>query len=187
MTLLIVGLVLWTVAHWLKRLTPDLRVRLDSLLGPGPARGIVALAIGVALLCIIVGFRSTPFVPFYDPPAWTIHLNNLLMLIAVGLVGASHSKGRVRSALRHPMLMGVLVWAIAHLLVNGDTASIVLFGWMGVWAVLSMVIINNREPAWIAPAPGPASADLRLVAITLVTFAVIAAIHTWLGYWPFPQ
>jgi hypothetical protein len=85
------------------------------------------------------------------------------------------------------MLTGVTVWAIAHLLVNGDAASLVLFGWLGLWAVGSMAVINAREPAWARPAPGPASGDLRLLLITAVIYAVIAAIHTWLGYWPFPQ
>ena len=57
------------------------------------------------------------------------------MLVAVALIGAGHSKGRARGWLRHPMLTGVVVWAVAHLLVNGDVASLVLFGWLGLWAV----------------------------------------------------
>ena len=63
----------------------------------------------------------------------------------------------------------------------------ILFGWMAVWALGSMALINSSEPAWVRPAPGPWSGDLRLVLIAAVIFAVIATIHTWLGYWPFPQ
>ena len=147
----------------------------------------MALAIGLGLLLMVIGYRRAPFEPLYDPPSWGIHLNNLAMLVAVGLVGAGHSKGRARSWLRHPMLTGVVVWAIAHLLVNGDIASLLLFGWLGLWALASMALINAREPAWVRPAPGPASGDVRLVVITLVVFAVITTVHTWLGYWPFPQ
>jgi uncharacterized membrane protein len=81
----------------------------------------------------------------------------------------------------------VLVWAIAHLLVNGDNASLVLFGWLGLWSIAEMVAINAREPAWTRPAPGTTAGDVRWVIVTLVVFAVIATIHTLLGYWPFPR
>jgi uncharacterized membrane protein len=116
-----------------------------------------------------------------------VHLNNLLMLAAVALMGMGRSRGRARAWLRHPMLTGVTVWAVAHLLVNGDRASLVLFGGLGLWAVAAMALINAREPHWTRPEPGPASGDLRLAVITVVAFAAIAGIHTWLGYWPFPQ
>ena len=62
-----------------------------------------------------------------------------------------------------------------------------LFGWLGLWAVAEMLLINAREPAWVRPAPGTTAGDVRWVVITLVVFAVIATVHTWLGYWPFPQ
>jgi uncharacterized membrane protein len=187
MSLLVLGLIVWTAAHMFKRAAPDARDGLASALGEGPSRGIMALAIVVGLVLIIVGYRRAPFEPVYDPPSWGIHLNNLLMLGAVALMGAGRSKGRARSWLRHPMLTGVIVWAIAHLLVNGDVASLVMFGWLGAWAIASMVLVNAREPAWVRPAPGPVSGDIRLAVIAIVLFAVIATIHTWLGYWPFPQ
>jgi uncharacterized membrane protein len=156
-------------------------------LGKGPSRGVIAGVIALGLILMVIGYRAAPFTAVYDPPAWTIHLNNLLMLAAVALFGMGRSKGRARSWLRHPMLTGVIVWAVAHLLVNGDLASLVLFGGLGIWAVASMVMINAATGPWQRPAPGPASGDIRLAVITLAVFAVIAAIHTWLGYWPFPQ
>jgi uncharacterized membrane protein len=186
-TLLVLGLVLWTAAHMLKRVAPGLRASLTEALGPGPSRGVMAVGILVGLLLMIVGFRRAPFVPVYDPPAWGIHLNNLLMLASVALFGAGQSKGRARALLRHPMLTGVVVWAVAHLLVNGDSASLLLFGWLAIWALASMATINLREPAWTRPAPGPISGDVRLAIITLVVYAAIAAVHWWLGYYPFPR
>jgi uncharacterized membrane protein len=147
----------------------------------------MALAILVGLLLIIYGYRHADCVAVYDPPAWGIHLNNLLMLAAVALFGAGQSKGRARALLRHPMLTGVIVWAVAHLLVNGDSASLLLFGWLAVWALASMAAINRREPVWTRPAPGPVSGDVRLAVITLVLYAAIAGVHWWLGYYPFPR
>jgi uncharacterized membrane protein len=187
MTVLILGLLVWTAAHMFKRATPDARASLGQAMGAGPTKGIMAALIGVGLILIIWGYRRAPFVPVYDPPSWGIHLNNLLMLAAVFLLGAGRSRGHARSWLRHPMLAGVNVWAVAHLLVNGDQASLVMFGWLGAWAVASMLLINAREPVWQRPAPGPIAGDIRLALITVVVFGVIAAIHAWLGYWPFPS
>lgn len=139
----------------------------------------------LALLLMIFGYRTAETSPIYTPPEWTTHLNNLLMLLAVGLLGMGHSKGRARSWFRHPMLMSVAVWAAAHLLVNGDLASVLLFGLMLIWALFEMALINRRAPAWQPKAPGPASGDVRLLIITLGAYAIIAALHTWLGPWPF--
>ncbi|HRO10777.1 MAG TPA: NnrU family protein, partial [Amaricoccus sp.] len=96
-------------------------------------------------------------------------------------------KGVARTWMRHPMLTAVLIWAVAHLLVNGDRASLVLFGWLGLWAIAEMLLIGAREPAWVRPGPGTTAGTVRWVVISVVLFAVITAIHGWLGYWPFPQ
>jgi uncharacterized membrane protein len=118
--ILLLGLALWTLAHLFKRLAPEPRAAMGVRLGAGPSKGIVALAIGAGVVLMIVGYRAAPSTLLWTPPPWTIHVNNLLMLAAVALFGMGNSKGHARSWLRHPMLTGVLVWAIAHLLVNGD-------------------------------------------------------------------
>lgn len=182
MLLLILGLIIWSAVHFFKRIAPDRRAAMGE-----KGKGLVAAGIGIGLVLMIVGYRMSPEIGLYYPPAWTIHINNLLMLIAVALMGAGASKGRARSLLRHPMLTGVMVWALAHLLVNGDLASLILFGGMGIWAHAEMRLINRAEPVWERPAPGPVSGDIRLFVIALVLFAVISGIHIWLGYWPFPR
>lgn len=186
MTLLIVGLIVWTLAHLAKRGAPGARAALDRSLGAGPARGVMAFLIVLGLVLIIIGFRRAPFVPVYDPPSWAIHVNNLLMVVAVLLVGLGHSKSRARGWLRHPMLTAVAIWAVAHLLVNGDAASLIMFGWLGLWAVADIALINARDPVWVRPAGGTVAGDIRFVVIAVVAFAVIVTVHTLLGYPPFP-
>ena len=137
------------------------------------------------LVLMVVGYRGAEFVNLWFPPAWTVHLNNLLMLAAVFVYGMSATKGRLRGRLRHPQLIAVKIWAVAHLLVNGDLASVVLFGGLLAWAVLEVIVINRTED-WVRPEPGPAKKDIVLVAITLVMFGAITWIHNWLGVWPFP-
>lgn len=181
MTLLLLGIGLWWAGHFFKRLLPGVRARMGER-----GKGVAALLIVAGLVTMVLGFRGAALETVFVPPAWGRHANNLLMLVAVILLGMGSSKGKLRAWLRHPMLTGVLVWSVAHLLVNGDLASVVLFGSMGVWAVVEMVVINAKDGPWKRPEPGPIGADVRLIVISLVAFGVIAAIHTWLGYYPFP-
>ena len=180
MILLTLGVILWAVAHYFKRLAPDARAAMGNR-----GKGLVAVALVISLLMMIFGYRGAEFIHVWSPPSWTVHLNNLMMLIAVLLYGMSATTGRLRGKMRHPQLTAVKVWAVAHLLVNGDLASIILFGGMLVWAVGSVILINRSE-VWVRPAPGEAKKDILLVVITLVTFGLMTAIHAWLGVWPFP-
>ena len=181
MWLLILGLILWTAAHWFKRLAPAARANLGD-----PGKGLVAVGVVAGVVAMIFGYRWADFIPVWSPPAWTVHLNNLLMLGAFFVYGISATTGRLRGAMRHPMLTAVIIWAIAHLLVNGDLASVILFGGLGLWALASIGLINRAEPDWQRPAPGEARKDILLAVITIVSFAVVAGIHAWLGVWPFP-
>ena len=187
MILLVLGVLIWIAVHLFKRLAPERRARMDAALGVGPARGVMAGLLLLATLLMVAGFRGAPFVAVYDPPAWGVHLNNLMMLAAIGLLGAGHSKGVARTWMRHPMLTAVVIWALAHLLVNGDLASLVLFGGMGLWAMAEMALISARAPAWVPPGPGSTAGTVRWIGISLLVFAGITAVHAWLGYWPFPQ
>ena len=182
---LILGLLIWIGAHLLQRVAPGARAALTDRLGAG-SKGVIAVILVVGIVLMVIGYRSAEFIPVYLPPAWGVHLNNLLMLIAVALMGLGHSKSRLKGALRHPMLIGVTVWAVAHLLVNGDLASLVLFGAMGLWALLEIRVINRAAPNWTRPEGGTVAGDLRLGVITLVVFAVIVLIHGFIGPSPFP-
>lgn len=179
MTLLILGLILWAGAHYFKRLMPEKRAAMGDR-----GKGIVAVTLLVSLVLMIVGYRSAAFIDVWYPPAFLTHVNNLLMLVAFFVFGMSATTGRLRGKMRHPQLTAVKIWATAHLLVNGDLASIILFGGMLAWAVGSVILIN-RAQEWDRPEPGSAKKDVLLVVITLVTFSITAGIHMLLGVSPF--
>ncbi|MHA7875910.1 NnrU family protein [Roseivivax sp.] len=181
MVLLVLGILLWSAAHLFKRAAP---AAFEGLGGAG--KGLVAAGVFAGLALIVLGYRGAAFIPVWTPPAFMVHINNLLMLGAVFLFGMSATKGRLRGKMRHPQLTAVKVWAVAHLLVNGDLASILLFGSMLAWAVAEVVVIN-RSTTWDRPEPGPAKKDVTLVIVTLVVFTVITGVHAWLGVWPFPS
>lgn len=182
--LLILGIALWYAAHLFKRGAPTRRAAMTEKMGEA-ARGPIAFLILVSVVLMVFGFRNSDFVPVYDPPGWGRHANNLLMVFSVILFGLGSSKSRARAWLRHPMLTGFLVWTIAHLLANGDRDSVLMFGLLGLWAVLEMVIINRAEPSWDRYKGGSVAGDIRLLVISAVVFAVIAGVHIWIGPNPF--
>lgn len=183
MTLLMLGLVLWAAAHMTKRLAPGLRGAMQDRLGDA-AKGVIAGALLVAMALMVIGYRGADGAIHWGPTPATTGINNLMMLAAVALFGAGGAKSRLAARLRHPMLTGVVVWAAAHVLVNGDTPSFVLFGGLALWALAAMALINRAEPQFRPPA-GSLAGDIRLAAVSVVVFAVIAGLHSWLGHFPF--
>ena len=179
MALLIAGVLLWGAAHFFKRAAPDARARL----GDG-GKGLVALLLVASVAMMWFGYRWAPYVPVWYPPEWLKHVNNLLMVFAFYLFGVGAAKGTLAARIRHPQLTAVKVWAVAHLLVNGDVKSFVLFGGLLVWAVAEVVVIN-RAQHWDRPAQVSVAGDVKALAIGLVLMAVVLAIHVWLGVWPF--
>jgi len=181
---IVLGLAIWFGAHLLKRWAPAQRAAMTDKMGDA-SKGVIAGALALSIFFFWLGYRQAEVVPLWFFP-WAVHLNNLLMIIAVILFGLGSSKSRARGWLRHPMLTGALVWAVAHLLVNGDLASLVMFGGLLVWSILTVQVINRAEPDYIPYAEGTAAGDVKLLGISAVVFTVIALVHWLLGVWPFP-
>ena len=126
MGLLIAGVALWWAAHLFKRLAPDARVGMGD-----KGKGLVAGVLVISVILMVVGYRSADVIALYAPLPGMGHLNNLAMLIAIFLYGVGGTKGMLYTRMRHPMLWGTVIWAGSHLLVNGDLASVILFGGIG--------------------------------------------------------
>lgn len=178
--LLLAGLGLWTFAHFFKRLYPERRAQIGA-----KGQGYVAVAIVAAIVMMVIGYQWTPFVPVWYPPAFFTHINNLLMLIAVYFFFAGRTGVAIARKVRHTQLTGVKTWAVSHLLVNGDLASILLFTGLLGWAVGSVILINKAEPEWTPPEPKGMKAEVIYAAAALGIYVVIGLIHGWLGVWPF--
>ncbi|QOL82966.1 NnrU family protein [Pseudooceanicola spongiae] len=183
MALILIGLILWTWPHMMKEYTPGLRAQQSEKL----ARPLVAVIALVAIVLMVIGYRSADVSPVYAPPVWGQHLNNLLMVFSVLMLGTSHSKSRLRGMLRHPMFLAVILWGVAHLLVRGDVAALLLWGGMIVWAVAGWIVTNARHPDYIPYSGGKLAGDIRLAVITVVVFVVIVLIHGWVGPSPLPM
>ena len=174
-----IGVLLWMVVHFVPSLTPDFRQTLIGKFGEKPYKGLFALDIVVAIVLIVYGWRTTAPEIVYVPPAWGHLAALLLMAISVFLLGAAQRPSMVKQFIRHPQLTGLVVWSIAHLLANGDQKSLVLFGGLGVWALLEMTFINRRDGAWIKPESPGIARELLGVVITVVVFAVLIFLHPY--------
>jgi uncharacterized membrane protein len=180
MALLALGVFLWSFAHLLKSAAPGLRDSLIESVGADRYRGLFALTILLSIVLIVMGWRSTPFIPVYPPASWGRHVTMLGMLASMLLFAGSGMPSNIKRAVRHPQLTGVVVWSISHLLANGDAASLVLFGGIGVWAGFSIVLISRREGEWKKPAEVPAAADARVVAGAIVVYIALFFAHPYL-------
>ncbi|MGB0959982.1 MAG: NnrU family protein [Halocynthiibacter sp.] len=180
MVFLILGLLLWSGAHFFKRIAPDARARMGDR-----GKGAMALVMVLGIVLMVVGYRAMDFIQVWSPPSFFGHINNLLILFAFILLGAGKSQGVLFRKMRHPMLAGVKVWAFGHLMVNGDVASMILFGGLLAWAVIQMIMINKSEPNWTAPDGGSIANDFKTIVIGTLVFAVVAGLHIWLGPNPF--
>ena len=175
---LIAGILLWSIVHLIKSVAPGFRKNLQDKLGKGPHKGLVALLIIIAVALMIYGWRTAQYEFVYDPPIWGRHLNMLTMIFAILLFGSAQGTSRIRQWIRHPMLTGMLVWAGGHLLANGDSRSVVLFGGLGLWALISIFTISRNEGAWVKPTEtASAGREILGLVIALVLYAVLFGTH----------
>ncbi|PIV73596.1 MAG: hypothetical protein COW55_12375 [Rhodobacteraceae bacterium CG17_big_fil_post_rev_8_21_14_2_50_65_11] len=179
-TLMILGIALWAGAHLFKRIAPDARAAMGD-----KGKGLVAVLIVASIVLMVIGYRGILGYPVWLTPTWGVHVNNLLILIAIFMMSPAPRKGRLLNRWRHPMLMGFGLWAAAHLLVNGDLASVVLFGGLFFWALIEMIVINRAEPRWQPDAPGTWAKDVMFLFASVILMGIIGYIHNLLGYWPF--
>lgn len=177
MLLLILGVALWAIAHLFKRLAPGPRAALGD-----PGKGLVALGVLAGVVLMVIGYRMTGGAAYWGRSPALVGINNLLMLFAVYLFAASGMKTWITSKIRHPQLTGVKTWALAHLLVNGDVPSFVLFGGLLAWAVVEVILINRADKPAKATGPFPAGKEIGAIVGAVVVFGAIAGIHYWLGY-----
>lgn len=179
--LLIAGLLLWSAVHLSSAIAPNQRAGLIDRLGTLPYKGLYALLIVVALVMIVLGFRAMPVEFLYHPPAFTRHITMALMPIAVVLFISARAPSDIKRVIRHPQLTGVKTWALAHLLSNGDSRSVILFGGLLAWAVLEVIFIKRRDGTPAKPEPVGA---LRTTIVVIVGLGLTAALmfgHPWLA------
>ena len=147
MSLLVAGLVLFMAIHLIPSV-PRLRVALVERLGPKSYRGVFSAVALLSLAAVVWGFSRSPFDDVYMPPAWGHRVSMILVPIALVLFAAANMPTRIRALVHHPMLLGLLLWAFAHLVSNGEVRSVVLFGGFALFAAIEIVsaVVRGKGP-----------------------------------------
>jgi uncharacterized membrane protein len=172
MTLLIAGLLVFLGAHLVRVIAPDFRAAMIVKLGPLGWRGVYSLVSLAGFVMLAVGYATVRWTSpmLWGPPAPALRMVvGLAMVPALILFLAAYVPGRIRAAVRHPMMIGTLVWAAAHLLVNGRVADLLLFGGFLAWALV-VTTASFRRP-WTPPARQPS--------LLWDAVAVLAGLGAW--------
>ncbi len=180
MAWLILGVLVWSLVHPLRSVAAPTRASLISRLGDNGYQGAFSLVILASIVLMVVGWRSSVPTAVYLPPVWGRSAAIILMLAAFVLFAASALPTNIKRYVRHPQLTGAVVWAAAHLLSNGDSRSVVLFGAIGLWALIQMPLISRREGAWKKPDPVPLGAEVKVVIAGIVGYIVLLLAHPYL-------
>lgn len=182
MLVLILGLIVFLGVHTVRIVVPEWRERRIAAMGEGPWKGLYSLVSLLGLVLLIWGFglaRAETGV-LYDPPLWLRHVSALLMLFAfIAVMVFNLPAGRLKPMLKHPFLLSIKIWAFAHLLANGETASVVLFGAFLAWAVWDRIAVKRRGEA--IPVAGPVKWDIIAVVSGVALYLLfIWKLHLWL-------
>ncbi len=180
MTQLLIGILLWSLTHLFPAAASDFRSRLITKLGENPYKGIFTLLMALSIYLIISGWKASIPELVYLPPAWGRHVTALLVLIGFVLFVAPYPPNNFKRILRHPQLTGMVCWGVGHLLANGDSKSLILFGGLALWAVVQMIFLNRRDGDWVRPGKVSLKKDMIPVLIGVVAYLVVISAHQWL-------
>jgi len=178
MTILILGLILFLGLHSVRIFADGWRTAMLARLGEKPWKGLYSIVSLLGFGLIIYGFglaRNDPVV-LWTPPLFMRHLAGLLVLVSFILLAAAYvPRNGIKARLHHPMVLGVKVWALAHLLANGMLHDVLLFGAFLAWAVLCFRAARRRDRAAGTAYPaGGAGATIATVFAGIAGWAVFA-------------
>jgi uncharacterized membrane protein len=185
MTPLILGLILFLGTHSVRIVADGWRARQLARWGELPWKGAYTLLSLAGFALIVWGYGLTRTAPavLWTPPAWTYGVTIVLMVPAFILIAAAYVPGtRIKAAVGHPMIAGVKLWALAHLLSNGRLGDVVLFGAFLAWAVLDFAAARRRDRAAGVRYPaGPFARDAIAIVAGLVAWILFTFyLHAWL-------
>jgi uncharacterized membrane protein len=178
MLTLVLGLILFLGMHSTRVFADGWRSGMVARMGPLPWKAMYALVSILGFIVLVWGFRMArqDTLVLWTSPAWMKHVTAVLMMVSFVLLAAAYvPRNSIKARLHHPMVLGVKVWALAHLLSVGVAADVLLFGAFLLWAVLSFRAARQRDRAnHTAYPPGTAIGTAITVAVGLVGWSVFA-------------
>jgi uncharacterized membrane protein len=176
MVIFIIGIIIFLGSHSVRIFADPWRTSMIEKLGEKKWKGLYTLISLFGLILLIIGYSQAKqnTVMIWQPPVFLTHLAVLLNLFTfILLTSSARNNNAIRLKLKHPMILGVKVWAIAHLLANGSLIDLILFGSFLIWAVLDFRSARNR--------PSP-SENTQVVSVKATLSAIFLGVVFWLAF-----
>jgi uncharacterized membrane protein len=188
-TQLVIGILLFIGLHSTSIVAEGWRNRVVARIGLGSWQTVYSILSLVGLVLIIRGYaaaRADPVI-LYTPALWMRHSAMLLMMFVFPLLLATYLPGRIKTAFKHPTLVAVKTWAVAHLLANGGLHDVILFGALLAWAVVDRISYKYRAPRSPRAFPPSRWNDAITIVGGLALYAIfLRGGHEWLTGVPLP-
>jgi uncharacterized membrane protein len=172
LSVLILGLLVFLATHVFVTMR-ETRSAAIARVGMNAYRALFSIVSLVSLALIIWGYRNTPWIQVWSPPAFMRHITIGLMLLASIALVAYFIPSHIKAWLKHPLLVAAKTWAFAHLLVNGDLGSIVMFGVFLAWGVYARIAANKRGDQGFTTLPAGWTNDIIVVLLGIVIYLAL--------------
>ena len=191
MIYLIAGLIVFLGVHSVRIVAEDWRTSTIARVGANPWKVVYSLLSIAGFVLLVWGYGEArqQGVVLYEPPVFTRHIAGVLMLVSLVLLAAAYvPRNHIKAKLHHPMIIGVKVWAFAHLLANGRLPDVVLFGAFLAWAIVDFIAARKRDRrlGTVYPSGNMLQTLFTVVAGGIIWVVFVAGLHRWLiGVPPF--
>ncbi len=175
MNIFITGIVILIAIHLLPSVQP-LRNQLINRLGLWPYKGLFAIIALTGLILVINGMSSAEEILVWNSPSWSQSLALIIMPISLILIVAAYLPSNIKRITPHPMLWGVSIWAVVHILSNSDLNTLILSGAIGVYALFDIMSANIRGAKVSENALSPAK-DIIVIVVGLVLYSLALIFH----------
>jgi uncharacterized membrane protein len=179
MSLLLVGILLWTLVHFIPVFASKFRGKITEKIGLGPYKGLLALSLIGAIALMVIGWRAYPEIYYYPQAEGMREVSFILVFVGIILFVASGVKTNLKRYLRHPQLTGVMIWAFAHLLSNGEARAVILFSGFFIWALVMKMGINKRDGVWEKPQAVSVMLDIKVLIAAVPLYALLTYLHQY--------
>lgn len=179
MLLLLTGLILWALVHFIPVFAPNIRNKLIHAIGVGAYKGLFSLSLIGAIALMITGWQNTAEEFYFPQMAGIRELSFSLVFIGMISFVASAMKSNIKRYFRHPQLNGVMLWAFAHILSNGQLKALILFAGFVIWALLMKIGTNKRDGPWERPEAVRYGQDVKVILVATVSYGLLIYLHQY--------
>lgn len=177
MSLLLTGILIWTLVHFLPVFAQSLRKGIINTVGLMTYKGIFSLAIVSSMALMVMGWQQHPEEYYYPQMAGAREATMALVFLAIILLVSAKFKSNIKRYVRNPQLSGITIWSLAHLLSNGEARAVLLFSGFFIWAYIMRIGINIRDGEWQKPEKVSFIHDIKVLGVASVIYGILLYTH----------